>query len=244
MTPVAPLVSLLSPAGSACPTAACPQKGVSALPRGPPAWGISPSRGPWLESAQPRPCPFSHLHVWQLDLSIRTFFYKMNLSNANPESLKLNHLMHDHPFLFLSFLLFSLLPLKPLHHCKARPRPAKPTRLSAAGGAAALPQPLVQLKLPGALCCQGNVGALCPMVLPCPTRDPHVAPSPLGPPLAPIPGGATSWKMGLDSMPMLEPFGIPSKGQGEMPNPRSQLAFTAPLGDFMGACKHIEVMSA
>lgn len=35
--------------------------------------------------------------------------------------------MQDCLFLCSSFLLFSLRPLKPLHHCKAQPRPAKPT---------------------------------------------------------------------------------------------------------------------
>lgn len=43
-------------------------------------------------------------------------------------------------------------------------------------------------------------------------------------------------------MPRLEPFGIPSKGQGERPNPRSQLVFAALLDDFIGVCKGTEVV--
>lgn len=58
--------------------------------------------------------------------------------------------MHDHPFLLsfylfiFFFLLFSMWPLKPLHHCKAQPRQqsptqaAKPTPVWAAGAAGAL----------------------------------------------------------------------------------------------------------
>lgn len=66
--------------------------------------------------------------------------------------------------------------------------------------------------------------------------------SPLGPTLAPIPSSATSWKTELGLMPRLEPFGIPSKGQGEKPNPRSQFAFAAPLAGFINVCKGAEVI--
>lgn len=86
------------------------------------------------------------------------------------------------------------------------------------------------------------MGPLCPTVLPCPIGHPHVAPSSLGPPLAPVPCGATSWKMGLGLMPRLEPFGTPSEGQAETPKPRSRFAFPAPLAGFMGACKGAEVV--
>lgn len=43
-------------------------------------------------------------------------------------------------------------------------------------------------------------------------------------------------------MPGLEPFGIPSKGQGERPNPGSQFVFAALLDDFIGVCKGTEVV--
>lgn len=43
-------------------------------------------------------------------------------------------------------------------------------------------------------------------------------------------------------MPGLEPFGIPSKGQGVRPNPEIQLEFAALLDDFIGVCKGTEVV--
>lgn len=46
----------------------------------------------------------------------------------------------------------------------------------------------------------------------------------------------------LGLMPGLEPFGIASKGQGEMPNPGNQLVFAAWLDDFIDVCKGTEVV--
>ena len=122
--------------------------------------------------------------------------------------------------LFFFFLLFSLRLLKPPHRCKARPWPANPTRLLAAGGVPGLchrpssgssPQELFVFRKAW-VCCD-------PQSCPAP-RETHTqlpAPWVLLWPRSPVvpPAGKQDWGWCLDG----SPSAFPAKGREKRQTP-------------------------
>lgn len=132
--------------------------------------------------------------------------------------------MHEHPF--FPFIFFFFPPFLPAA-TETSSSLQSLTHTSAAGGAGAVPQPLVRLEAARDSLVLGDRGSDVPHGTPtCGSQPPGSSSS------------DTSWKTGLGLMLGSEP----GKAQGGMPDPRRRFASAAPLAGVVGACKGAEAV--